>query len=309
MDRKIVIGFDGSDGGRDALRLGKQLCEVFDASPLVASCVVFPKYLMDSPELDIAVEEDTRPLFEEAEGILAPLAIETCSLFDGSPGKALLGLAESVGPLSVVVGSAERGPIGRVMHGNTGRSLLTGAPCPVAIAPKGYAQRDGEHLLRIAVGIDGGHDAKRALDEAVTIAERLHATLTVLSVVGPPSIAWGAAPGYGVGDLSGMLDRYAEKLLARTADSMPEGLPVTTKRLEGDPAAALAEASEDFDLMLVGSRGYGPVRRVLAGSVSYRLSRSARCPLFVVPRAAEPNEFDAGRREAGDEAQAAAAGA
>ena len=66
MGRKILIGYDGSPHGKDALRLGKQLCQVCDASALVATCVPFPKYPMDPPELEIAVEQDTAPLFAEA---------------------------------------------------------------------------------------------------------------------------------------------------------------------------------------------------------------------------------------------------
>ena len=54
---------------------------------------------------------------------------------------------------------------------------------------------------------------------------------------------------------------------------------------------ALAAASGDLDLLVCGSRGYGPVRRVLLGSVSRRLSHEARCPLIVLPRGV-PVAFD-----------------
>jgi len=56
--------------------------------------------------------------------------------------------------------------------------------------------------------------------------------------------------------------------------------------LEGDPAQAIADAAEadGVDLVVCGSRGYGPVRRVLAGSTSRRLLGAARQPVIVVPR-------------------------
>lgn len=47
----------------------------------------------------------------------------------------------------------------------------------------------------------------------------------------------------------------------------------------------LADAAADADLLVVGSRGYGPLRRVLLGSTSAGLVRSARCPVLVYPRA------------------------
>ena len=62
--------------------------------------------------------------------------------------------------------------------------------------------------------------------------------------------------------------------------------------LHGDPAAALAdEAEKGVDLMVLGSRGYGPIGRVLAGGVSLALVRTAPCPLLVIPRgAAAPDD-------------------
>ena len=54
--------------------------------------------------------------------------------------------------------------------------------------------------------------------------------------------------------------------------------------LAGDPAAQLAHAAAEVDVMVVGSRGYGPVRHALLGSVSAKLMRSCPAPLLVVPR-------------------------
>ena len=55
----------------------------------------------------------------------------------------------------------------------------------------------------------------------------------------------------------------------------------------GDPVRELAAQSGSADLMVVGSRGYGPLRAVLLGSVSGRLVREAACPVIVVPRGVE----------------------
>jgi nucleotide-binding universal stress UspA family protein len=59
--------------------------------------------------------------------------------------------------------------------------------------------------------------------------------------------------------------------------------------LHGDPARALAEeAGKGIDLMVLGSRGYGPVGRVLLGGVSTALVRMAPCSLLIVPRSVAP---------------------
>jgi nucleotide-binding universal stress UspA family protein len=67
---------------------------------------------------------------------------------------------------------------------------------------------------------------------------------------------------------------------------VPAGLPVETVRPQGDAAPCLEEASANLDLLLMGSRGYGALRRVLLGGVSAKLMRSAHSPLLVLPRGA-----------------------
>ena len=62
-----------------------------------------------------------------------------------------------------------------------------------------------------------------------------------------------------------------------------DGAAVTGDLIEGDPADALARMSADFDLLVLGSRSYGPLRAALLSGVSGVLVRRAACPLMVVP--------------------------
>jgi len=55
----------------------------------------------------------------------------------------------------------------------------------------------------------------------------------------------------------------------------------------GDPARELADAAHDLDLLVTGSRGYGPVRRLMLGSTSTKLVHEAPCPVLVLTRGAE----------------------
>ena len=67
--------------------------------------------------------------------------------------------------------------------------------------------------------------------------------------------------------------------------SAPAGLPVTGRLLPGPVVDALAELSlDEYDLLVIGSRGYGPVRRVLLGGVSSRVVRHSKVPVVVTPR-------------------------
>jgi nucleotide-binding universal stress UspA family protein len=63
---------------------------------------------------------------------------------------------------------------------------------------------------------------------------------------------------------------------------------VTVEVVAAPIVGALAAGSEAWDLLVCGSRGYGPVRSVLLGSVSRGLTHAAHCPLLVLTRGAEP---------------------
>jgi nucleotide-binding universal stress UspA family protein len=75
--------------------------------------------------------------------------------------------------------------------------------------------------------------------------------------------------------------------MERARALLPDGVPVEEELLEGDTVEALAALDErEIDLLVCGSRGYGPVRRVLLGGVLRKLIRRAACPVVVVPRGA-----------------------
>ena len=61
---------------------------------------------------------------------------------------------------------------------------------------------------------------------------------------------------------------------------------ITIGEHDGDPAEVLVERAGGLDLRVVGSRGYGPVRHALLGTVSWRSRRGSACPVLVVPRTA-----------------------
>jgi nucleotide-binding universal stress UspA family protein len=79
--------------------------------------------------------------------------------------------------------------------------------------------------------------------------------------------------------------------LRRGLDDAIERLPFAA-RIEGDvvdgnAVDVLVEASAALDLLVVGSRGYGAMRAVMAGTITRALASQCRCPLLVVPRGVE----------------------
>ncbi|HEY6888691.1 MAG TPA: universal stress protein, partial [Solirubrobacter sp.] len=74
--------------------------------------------------------------------------------------------------------------------------------------------------------------------------------------------------------------------------ALPEGAGIELECPVDDPASALLRVSHEVDVLVCGSRGYGPLRSVLLGSVSRRLVDGAGCAVIVMPRGVErPLDF------------------
>jgi nucleotide-binding universal stress UspA family protein len=161
----------------------------------------------------------------------------------------------------------------------------------VAVAPKGYAQRAGDALAVIACGYDGSGSAAHTLVSAHHLAAAADARLRVIRVFTP--LAYDLSPAAGSIALGGGLASYngtrhglAAGELDTAVAKMASGDVEADFRV-GDPTDVLVEASGEVDLLLVGSRGYGPMRSVVVGGVAGRLVRDAACPVMVLPRGAD----------------------
>ena len=201
-----------------------------------------------------------------------------------SPAQGLHELAISTHASLVVVGSTHTGRLGRVLPGSTGEKLLHGAPCAVAIVPRGY---DEQPVGRVGVAYDGSDEAKAALDSAVALARAFGAELELIGVAASD---WYTGPVIAGGVGIDVLREEIEEQVIFEPRARPRATCPPRSRLvlrTGDPAEELAARSAELDLLVTGSRGYGPLRSVITGGVSGRVIRSAQCPVIVVPRGAE----------------------
>lgn len=278
---RLLVGLDKREGGADALELARVLSGGEDGSALVATVLYTGPLPLEYAALGDEEAEEAAPLFAKANERLAGLEVETRAYGGGSPAGILTKLAEENGFDAIVVGSPHRGPLGRAMIGSVANSLLNGAPTDVAIAPHGYAQEPHQPPRTIAVGYDGTLEAKAALGHAEALARRFGASLRLITVVIPPV----AAPVMVPGVYSPQLPPMPEQVIEEGLGSVDPTLDPSSQRLDGDPVSELVRASEDgIDLLVLGSRGYGPVSRVLLGSVSRPVADSAACPVVVVRR-------------------------
>jgi nucleotide-binding universal stress UspA family protein len=285
---EILIGCDGRPGGEDALALGQVLCEAVGATPMIVTFVPFQQDLLSRKDLDQVLDEAGQPL-ERAVGLFDSPVPDTRILINRSPAGSMHELAEERDSLAIVVGSSHRGPVGQVLLGTAGASLLAGAPCAVAIAPRDFAGTSDRRFAHIGVAVDGGEQSWPALRAAIGIAERTGGTLHLIGVVEPAGYGYGEAFELISADeyesaRRGEIERAIERALAMASVA---GVPAERLIETGSPERLIADAAGDLDLLILGSRGYGPVRRVLLGSVSTALARNAPCPVLVVPQGAD----------------------
>lgn len=287
---RIIVGVDASEHSRDAVAFARELHEASGAQVLLA--VAYPY----SPRLDGPADPALRETLEvEANALLEEMgrtfgdAVETRAIADLSPARALHELAEDEGAALLVVGSSHRGRTGQVLVGSTAMRLIHGAPCAVAVVPNGYRVVGLEPRFdQVGCALDTSPEAHVALGVAAAAARMRDATLRVIHAFDPaeymtPAVVYAPAYAYARPEL----ERRAAEELQRAIDGLAPGTRTETALVQGDAARVLTAESARLDLLFVGSRGYGPHRAVLAGSVVQRLLRNAECPVVVLPRGAE----------------------
>jgi nucleotide-binding universal stress UspA family protein len=215
------------------------------------------------------------------------VALETVAVAGPSAAHVLHDVAEDRGAGLVVLGSSHHGTIGRIALGSTTDRLLHGAPCPVLIAPAGFADRM-RGIDRVGAAFIDSEEGYEALRAAAALASAVGAELHAVTAIRP--IAWSATSYFQPYDVSAHLEglrAHAEAQLHDALSRLDTHVPASSEVLVNSPAIALEQFSHDIDLLVCGSRGYGPLGSVLLGGVSRRLVHSAACPVLVVPRGTE----------------------
>ena len=284
---KIIVGVEDSDRSSDAVTFAAEL-----ARPARAEVILANVYRYDptpgrvtSPDLDRHLRAQAMETLDRARASLAGIDAEGRALPGSSAAKQLQELAEREEAALLVIGSSHRGGVGRVFAGTTAERLLHGSPCPVAVAPTGFAEREARGVRSIVVAYDGGKEAKAALAAALAAARSLRAEVSVVRVLDASYVNEMSAEGWPAYAVSGeRIEREARERFEADMAALREDAPIEAVFVVGDPVKELAARTEAADLMVTGSRGYGPLRAVLLGSVSGRLVREAGCPVIVIPR-------------------------
>ena len=284
MTKNIVIAVDAKERTLDALALGLLLTTATQAPAVLMT--VFGYFPLEDPDgaAMVSLREDARTTLLELGSSVGLDGAEAHVVAGNFAGRELQRVTEASTTGLLVVGSTMRGPAGRLLLGGIGERMLSGAACSVAIAPRGYGDRPPARLDCIGVGFDGSEEAQRALDAAITIAHATTARLRVITAF--PRMAFGGVAAAGMAGRS-VNDALRSELRALHDTALAEAgtsVPVEGRFLDGSAEEVTVQESGDVDLLVAGSRGYGPRGAVLIGSTTAALARGASSPLLVTPR-------------------------
>jgi nucleotide-binding universal stress UspA family protein len=254
---RILCGVDGSPAGDEALRQAVILRtpegSVFGV--VVSNPIEVIHAGFQAPHAAAQIAADAERILASARQTLASVSTAEARLVEGRTVPVLHDLVERERATLLAVGShGGRRAVG-IALGGVATTMLHEAPCPVLVART--ASTPGRFPSSIALGVDGSPASEAAAAAAFELRDRFGAT--VRPVV--------AAGGKGVD---------SESVRRIVGEVVSEPRP---------PVEALVAASQEADLLIVGSRGLHGVRAL--GSVSERIAHQAGCSVLVV-RPAQP---------------------
>jgi nucleotide-binding universal stress UspA family protein len=286
IQRTIVCGLDGSTESRKLSRFADALARTLGAALELVHVVGAPT---------------THPLTagggtghgargpETHFGTQAILNVDSAPTTEriipyGDPARRLAIIAGEKQALLIVVGTHGRRPVADALVGSVSSRLAADAPCPVLVVPAAVSERARPERWRgrtIACGFDGSAAGWAAARHAATLAARLDGSLQLISV-GPPRLRGSDHPTDWTAAVRELQD-VAARCVGQADGTVP--LNVSRQLRHGDPAFELERVAAVIasPLLALGSRGRGPSREALLGTVARQVLQAARRPTLVVP--------------------------
>jgi nucleotide-binding universal stress UspA family protein len=200
------------------------------------------------------------------------------------PYKAILNRALQVSADLIVLGAHRRRPRGDDILGPTPDRVIRSATAPCLIVP----QHEPRPFRKIVAPLDLEMPAAAVLDLArrwattFGVADGESAEIHLLYIV-PDQGSLARDPGATEAYEAALLREIARSEARSNHDLAPSIRPVV--RYGRPPAEAILHYLEevDADLVVLGTRGFGAIRRALIGSVASTIARRALCPILLVP--------------------------
>lgn len=290
---RILLATDASREADLAARAARELAHETGSELHVVHVLALPIDTQDpssfEPEVRRRLEERTRARLKETVRAIDESGgrVAESHLRTGRPDAEIVGLAEEIGAGLIVMGGRGFGKLRRSLVGSVSDSVVRHAHCPVMVV-------HGAALAfptRILLATDGSREADIAASTAADLAKSTASELHVVCVGRMPMVFY-ESPGVTMQDpeLQDRAVKAAEQdTRTRLEELVNELGEDSTEVTEAHARVGLADTeivslagSLGAGLVVMGSRGRGPLKRALMGSVSDSVVRHAPCPVLVV---------------------------
>ncbi len=143
-------------------------------------------------------------------------------------------------------------------------------------------------ISKILLPIDFSERSADAANAATAVAEHFHAQITLIHVLAPSFEGPNVKRGHKT-VLRNLTPEEAEEQMNNFRCNARLRLDVQSVLREGDPAGTIVEyaGSEQIDLIMMPTHGYGPFRRLLLGSVTAKVLHDSKCPVWTAVHSQE----------------------
>ncbi len=283
---RAVIAVDWSDQAFNAVQV---TCRLFTPSELTLIHGVdtrpFESPLTAPPIAKQAASELRQALIDAGEKLLrqsselVPSTITSIRrLYQiGNPADVILETVRSAHAELIAIGTRGRGRMAEMFLGSVSHRVVQHADCACLVV-----RGDPGPIRRVLLAIEGQEDAVRLRGWMAAHRFNEPVELSILSVVpvphlGDPTLAYGYAA------WTDEMEKYAREQIRDTADALSGLYKVgTTQVVKGDAADQIAKASQEAQLVVIGSHGRKGMERFLLGSVSHAVLHHVSCPVLVV---------------------------
>ncbi len=297
MSAPIVVGFDPHGADDAPIRFGLAAARLTGA-PLIVAAVHGGRHGLhrhEHAELETDLTAEASAAVDRLRTRLEGEDAVACEVRVVEAASAARGLAsalESEGAGLGVVGATTRGAVGRTVVGSTAERVIHGAPCPIAVVPHGF---DGGAVESVGVAYTHSAEGEQALRSAYALAHAAGAKLRVVTAIHEDRgtiMMTHESDMYRsnlYGERAAADHRIAiEQTVAAAVEEVGgEAIEAETNLVYGDPADSLLGFTGTLDVLVMGSRAYGPQRAVLLGGVSRQITARSSCPVIVLPRGAD----------------------
>lgn len=294
---RILCPTDFSVFSARALRHAIALAQRFEARltvvhviPPVLSYGGVPPYspalAVVSPPLRKQVEEELRTFVEPAVAAHVPTQVD---VREGDPWREIERAAEELPADFVVMGTHGYGGFEHLLLGSVAEKLLRRLPCPVLTVchEEGRTWEAPGLVRRILCATDLSESSPATIAFALALAEKHQAAITLLHVIDslpdPTEHVYMAVPE--IGALRHDLEQRArEQLHQAVSDEVRAGGAITECVTLGRAYKEILRvaAEQKADLIVMGTRGHGPLGRMIFGSTSHHVVRAASCPVVTM---------------------------